>query len=437
MPLGMQFSKGTTMATILFADANESAFRTMQRAQKLGHRTAIIRSTSLQFYPMVDWIRVTLDRAIADISLPITSDPNLMTEAVARIHRSEPIDGIIAQLEASIEATAVACARLSIPFTRAEGVLNARNKARARDLVERAGLLSARHAVATSVSAAVEIASELGYPVVAKPTSGMDSMMAYRADRPEQLLQAAEKILSAPATVPSQLREQLARGVLIEQHLPGELISAEIALLDGQPYPFIICGRSRGAANECIEMGAALPANVPPERAGEIYSYAAAACRAVGLDFGVFHVELMLSQQGPALVELNPRPMGGIMTTMYAQLTGHEFSDYIIDTYLRQPPRLLPAVGPRTITARKIMPVGDGALRSDINMDWVESLDPRLISFHNYGVRPGAAVRADQVLARYVVLSDSWTDTMRYADSLLDRFESAVGVSIHRGIPVY
>jgi hypothetical protein len=35
------------------------------------------------------------------------------------------------------------------------------------------------------------------------------------------------------------------------------------------------------------------------------------------------------------------------------------------------------------------------------------------------------------------VLSDSWTDTMRYADSLLDRFESAVGVSIHRGVPVY
>ena len=423
------------MATILFADANESALRTMMRTQELGHRTFIIRNASMQVYQMTDWIQSTIDRAVRDLCLPVTSDADQLTEAIEEIQRNETIDAVIAQLEPAIEATAIACERLSIPFTCAEGVLRARNKARARDLLERAGLLSARHAVALDVDQALAAAENFGYPVIAKPTSGMDSMLAFRANSPAELRKAAGTILEGPSQVVAQIREQMSRGILIEEHLTGPLVSAEIALLDGVCYPLIMCGRSRAQANECIEMGAALPANTSKADTQCCYDYAFYVCQALGLDFGVFHVELILTPHGPILVELNPRPMGGIMTTMYAQLTGHEFSDYILDVYLRRPPADIASVDSRTITARKLLPMRESTLADVIDLDWVRTLDPPILAFHNYGVTPGAPVRQEQLLARYVVLTESWTSAMEFADGLLEPFERSIGVPLHRSIP--
>lgn len=425
------------MATILFADANESALRTMKRAQELGHRTFIIRGASWQVYHETDWIRATLEATDGNVSIPLTSDADAMTEAIRTLHEREPIDGVVAQLEPAIESTAIACERLSIPFTCSKGILAARNKARTRDLLEAAGLASARHRVVHDVDAALRTAEEFGYPVVAKPTSGMDSMLAFRADAAATLREAAERILAAPGHVPAQITAQMSRGILIEEHLPGELVSAELALLDGECYPFIVCGRSRGLGNDCVEMGASLPAGVGEDDVRRCFSYARAACEAVGLDFGVFHVELMVSPAGPVLVELNPRPMGGIMTEMYTRLTGREFSDYILDVYLRRPPRdVVTSIGPKTITARKIIARQACTLADEIDLSWVEGLDSRFIVLHPYCLTPGARVERDQVLARYVVMDETWTKTMGHANGLLERFERSIGIPIYHSMPL-
>ncbi len=425
------------MAHILFADANESALRTMKRAQELDHRTSIVHGASWQVYHDTEWTRATLEAADRTVAIPVTSDADAMTMAIGAIHERHPIDAVVAQLEPAIEATALACERLRIPFTCAKGVLAARNKARARELLEQARLRSARHEVAHDIEAALRAAQEIGYPVVAKPTSGMDSMLAFRANDAVTLRDAAARILAAPAHVPAQITEQMSRGILIEEHLPGELVSAELALLDGQYYPFIVCGRSRGLENDCIEMGAALPAGVSPDDVRRCFSYARAACDAVGLDFGVFHVELMVTPEGPVLVELNPRPMGGIMTEMYASLTGREFSDYILDVYLRRPPRdIVTSLGPKTITARKLIAKQDCVLPDEIDLSWVGNLSPRPIALHTYGLTPKARVARDQVLARYVVMDETWTATMAYANSLLGRFEQSIGISIYHSMPL-
>jgi len=409
----------------------------MMRAQELGHQTVILHSSSWQVYHETDWIRSTLGRAQENVCIPVTSDANAMSKAIELIDERWGIDGVVAQLEPAIEAAAIACERLQIPFTCSQGVLAARNKGRARDLLEAKGLASARHNVVHDETAALSVAEEFGYPVVAKPTSGMDSMLAFRADDPMLLRDAVQRILAAPAQVPAQIREQMGRGILIEEHLAGELVSAELALLEGACYPIIVCGRSRGLENDCVEMGAALPSGLSDEDVRRCFAYARAACEAIGLDFGVFHVELMISPRGPVLVEINPRPMGGIMTEMYARLTGQEFSDYILDVYLRRPPRnIVRDLGGRTITARKLIAKHDCTLPDQIDLSWVAALDPPLIAVHPYGLSPGACVKGDQVLARYVVMDETWTTTMNYANRLLERFESSIGIPIHHSMPL-
>jgi hypothetical protein len=206
---------------------------------------------------------------------------------------------------------------------------------------------------------------------------------------------------------------------LIEQHLPGELISAEIALLDGQPYPFIICGRSRGAANECIEMGAALPAmcllNAPAKSI-----HAAAACRAVGR-FGL-SCQMMLSQRDQRS-SAQPRPMGGI-TPACSAADGPRFQR-TSSTRIWRPPLAARGGSPARLPARAH---AGGRAPCAATSIWLGgSLDPRDLIL----TRRAQVQRATDRSRAFVL--DSWR-WMRYR-SLLDLQRCIV--SIHRGIPVY
>ena len=94
------------------------------------------------------------------------------------------------------------------------------------------------------------------------------------------------------------------------------------------------------------------------------------------------------------------------------------------------------SIGPKTITARKLIAKQDCTLPGEIDLSWVEGLDPRLIVLHPYGIEPNASVKRDQVLARYVVMDETWNATMGYANELLERFERSIGIPIYHSMPL-
>ena len=418
------------MAHILFVDANESALHTMRRAQEKNHRLSMVKG-QWEYFQSTDWIEQVFDRTDRIVTLRITSDADLVTTAIREIHEQDPVDAVICQLEPAMEATAIACGCLSIPFTSSDGVLNARNKGRARECLTAAGLNTVDWAVVQDADSAVAEANRISYPVVIKPVGGQDSILAFRADNPEEVRSAASSIIEESGKYPEQLREQLQRGVLVEGHLHGELVSVELAFLEGKSYRFLVCGRSRAIENECIEMGAALPASLSVEQAEACYSYAERVCDALGLDLGVFHIEMILTENGPSLVEVNPRAMGGIMTTMFEQVTGKCFSDYIIDTYLRRAPSIETSWPSQTVTARKIMPKRAGKIPERLELSWLEDLiGKEILAFYNYKIVPGSEFDRQEVLARFVVMADTWNETMARADSYISRFEESLEVSL-------
>lgn len=420
------------MAHILFADANESALRTMRRAVELGHELTFVRGLNWQLYVVTDEVQALFDR-IDVVEVELTSDVEALEAVVAKIHAAKPVDAVIAQIEPTLEAIAIVCERLGLRFTSAEGVLTARNKVRTREKLAAAGLATVAYAHAHDVESALAAADRIGYPVVVKPVSGLDSMMVSRVDDPAGMPAAAREVLDAPLVTPEQMREQFRRGILVEQYLSGRLVSAELAVVDGVSHRFMISGRSRGAGNDCVEMGAALPADLAPAERDECFDYAEQVCRVLGLDFGVFHLEIMLTGRGPVLVEANPRVMGGIMTTMYGRVTGVDFADHLIDVYLGLPPSRGVPEATATITARKIMPVSAGTLPEEIDLGWVTGSG--ISDLENYYLRPGHEFRAKQVLARYVVVAGTWSEAMTRADGLIDRFEKCVGTPLIHSDP--
>jgi len=207
-------------------------------------------------------------------------------------------------------------------------------------------------------------------------------------------------------------------------------VSAEIAIRDERCWRYMVCGRSRGAVNDCVEIGAVLPAPISPETANDCFDYAESVCRIAGLTYGTFHVEMILTDKGPALVEVNPRAMGGMMPVLYKLLTGTDFCDYIIKLQVGEVLPAIPTGVHGTVTARRLLSRGSTQLPNVIDLRQLTGADSKILAFENFMPTCGSEVREQQLLGRFAVRGNTWKEAMQLANDLVVRFEQVIGIPL-------
>jgi biotin carboxylase len=258
-------------------------------------------------------------------------------------------------------------------------------------------------------------------------------MLAYRVDDIADAAEIARRVLAEIDGLPPLMREQFAKGVLLEEHLAGDLVSAEIGAVDGEYHHFMISGRIRARHNECLELGAFMPSQLPHDETAACFDYAVRTCATLGLDIGIFHIEMIATTRGPVLVEANPRLMGGVMPSLYANVTGFNIRRDLIDIHVD---RTLPAAQRhprRFVTTRKVMTAEGGRLSTALHLDWLRAHDKHLVAFDDYLLRPGREVAELTILARFQVTGTSPDHATDVADTLLDSAEEAIGLPlVHR-----
>jgi biotin carboxylase len=416
------------MAHVCFVDGAEFTLLAMRRAVDLGHEVTFVRPGAHRWYQKNTFSMSILERLHRIVDVDAADSVSEVTAALTGVQREAAIDAIVNTMDPSIETTALVAAQLGIRFTRAEGIANARDKGRARAIVSATGLASAACATAQTVDDAAAAVERIGCPVVLKPVSGFDSLLVRRADTVDDARVAARKILVGSRFVPEAVSAQFERGVLVEQYLEGELVSAEIGAVDGQYYRLLVTGRSVPDGDECLGMGAVVPGDLDAIREAQVYDYAERVCRALGLDFGVFHIEMMLTGDGPVLVEANPRMMGGVMTAAYQYATGHDFNDLLLDIHLGRRPCPKPTPAGAYALINKIMPVEESQLGDVIDLRWLESEDDAKLL--NYKIVSGRGVGAMELLGRVLVRSADVRSGVARSQELLARLASSLGVPL-------
>lgn len=420
---------------IAFVDANAAALDLIRRAKLAGHRVTFLQNETT-WYSATEQNLATVHSVDRLVDQVATTDADAVTRALAAVHEVDPLDAVVTQHELCTETTAVACRALGLRGTSPEGVVTARRKERTRAALERAGLASARYAVATTADEALEAADRIGYPVVLKPPSGADSLLAHVAHDAGEAAVAAKAILDGFGSVPEHWQEQFRRGILVEELLVGRLVSVELGGRDGEWFPFGVSGRSRWSGDEVVELGAHMPARLSGEQRDACVAYGVAVCRAIGLDLGVFHLEMMVTERGPVLIEANARAMGGAMPTIYQHATGTNIYDHLL-TILdpAAAPVRPPAAFDGCTGGCKAMTVRGGTIAATASLDWLAERPDvlQVLGFEEYKTGPGCTVGPEQVVARFILRTADPAALPGTMDQVLRRLQEETGVELMIG----
>ncbi|MFC4058968.1 ATP-grasp domain-containing protein [Planomonospora corallina] len=248
-----------------------------------------------------------------------TNDLPSLLPQVERLHDVLGFDGALSSCDYYLPAVAEVAARLGLPGPSPEAVRRACRKDLTRAVLQDAGVPGPRFATASSWEQAVEAATGLGYPLVVKPVD-LCAGMHVRKVRDEAELRAAFLALEGfPVNARGQRRMPI---VLLEELLTGPEVSVETVSADGDVRVVGVTGKSLAGEPWFVESGHVFPAALDAGLAGQAAETAVAAVEALGLDRGVAHTELRLTPDGPALIEVNPRPAGNQITELVRRVTG-------------------------------------------------------------------------------------------------------------------
>lgn len=150
-----------------------------------------------------------------------------------------------------------------------------------------------------------QVKDKLTYPCICKPTDNSASRGVVIVDSEEQLEEAIGYSSSNGRS----------GTVIVEELLVGSEISVEAFAVKGQVSVLAITDKLTTGAPHFVEMGHNQPSRFVGDTKLAIEKAAAAAMKAVGIENGPAHVEMMVTSRGPVLIELGARLGGDFITT--------------------------------------------------------------------------------------------------------------------------
>jgi biotin carboxylase len=264
--------------------------------------------------------RMGLDLVVAsDGALPLGGRPvirvnadDLQGSAERILARSRPVAAVVAADTPMLVLASTVAARMGLPHNPVNAVLAATDKAAQRLRWAAAGVAQPafRLVPASAAEDLVRQAAEaVGFPCVVKAVSLSASRGVLRADDPATAVIAARRIRQVLA----EARRPAAEPLLVEEYLPGAELSIDGVLAEGDLAVTVIFDKPRTPDGPTFEETLLVtPSRLPEPVLAAAVRTAADAARALGLRVGPVHAELRTGDRGPAMLELAPRPIGGL-----------------------------------------------------------------------------------------------------------------------------
>jgi biotin carboxylase len=256
-----------------------------------------------------------LDDPWSDGAVPLHFEkPEQAAERLAEAVRTTPVRAILALGDRQTATAAYAARILGLRYNSPESVENCRSKLRQREVLRDVGLPVPDFFSFPLTEPLDTVLPRVSFPSVLKPLRLAASQGVIRADDAPEFAMAVERIghlLSSPDV--QATREPELDRLLVERYIPGAEVALEGLLEQGKLRVLALFDKPDPLEGPYFEESIYVtPSRLPAEMQTRIFDCAAHAVRALGLSEGPLHAEFRTNDGGPWVLELAPRPIGGL-----------------------------------------------------------------------------------------------------------------------------
>ncbi|MBJ7597430.1 MAG: carboxylate--amine ligase [Candidatus Nephthysia bennettiae] len=243
--------------------------------------------------------------------------------AARAIHAQWRFEALAAFADLDQDRAAAIATDLQLPFHSPETVQLVQDKVRMRARLRERGVESVPCRAIDSMEALTLFYRETGPPVILKPSRGWASTGISVVNSEENLAGAFRRTVQAtPFLVgPSP--------PMAERCFEGREFSVEAITHRGVHHVFAVTEKFKDERTK-VELGHLVPARITGREERLLIEHVRAALTALGVGFGPTHTEVILSSQGPVIVETHLRDGGDEIPRLVEDATGVDMADLFL-----------------------------------------------------------------------------------------------------------
>jgi len=354
------------MKTILIVGGGVEAVKGIQRAKELGLRVVVADGN-----PEAPGRRVADDFIQADIY-----NPEEAVEKAVEYSLKQKIDGVLAMASDTPVTVSSIARELGLPSHSLETARLATDKLAMKKCFNEHGVPTPDFIEINSVYHLEETMRNIDFPAVIKPVDSRGARGVLRLNKEIDLNWVYNYALSYSK----------AKKLILERWIPGPQISTESVCWDDEHVLVATGDRNYDKLKEyfpfIIENGGGSPSYLSPEIDQELENLINKARQAIGLKRGTVKGDVVITDQGPVIIEIAARLSGGYYSTVTIPLV---YDVDIVGTAINISLGIKPNLSnlrrkPRCYMANRFLFLREGIIKSisitnDIEQqDWLREL---------------------------------------------------------------
>jgi len=233
-------------------------------------------------------------------------------EAICHVAKKFRPDGIMAiATDMPVRSLAAATRLMKLPGITYETAVKATDKGEMIRAFKERNVESPWYYTIASNKEFEWVRTRLTYPCVIKPIDNSGSSGVILVENEQQVESAYSY----------SKRYSRHGAVIVEDYMMGREVSVEVMVIDGKPNILTVTDKLTTGMPYFVEMGHSQPSQLKTDDLKKIQDLAARAVKAVGINLGPAHVEIILTEDGPRMVELGARMGGDCITTHLVPLS--------------------------------------------------------------------------------------------------------------------
>lgn len=253
--------------------------------------------------------------------------------AAMKIAEKYAVNGVVTiATDSGVMAAAMVTQYLGLPGVSVETARIATDKSLQRKIFAERSVPSVDFGVTSTADDIHDIAERIQFPLIVKPVDRAGKLGISKVTTPEELNTAFNyaKAVSRSGKV------------ILEQFMVGPEVSVESLTFKGKTRIIAITDKMTTSGQYCVEIGHTIPSELPKSIQGEVCQVAIKGLASLGLQYGGGHAEIIITQEGPKIVEIGARLGGWIAADMVSLATGVDMVEGVINIAMAVEPDTTP-----------------------------------------------------------------------------------------------